>query len=195
MKVKELKNKKIKKVSWGIFIFWIVFIASGIWLPGITWIPLFIRIPYAFIPMILFAVYILGINSILIKRMEKLESSLNCRAWLKISEALFTEVYVFDLTNGYLYGLCQLNPFYIQKVDLKDVADVEIVTSEAFNSVTTCVIDRIIWPWGKTDIYLQRNRKYHPLPIGCPEDLAYREAAVKLKKLILDLRVIAQSRA
>lgn len=77
-----------------------------------------------------------------------------------------TRKYLFDLTQGYIYGLFALNPFCIQKVDLKEVEDVEVVISDIKGYITTSVICRTIWKSGKSDIYIQRHRKYHPLTWG-----------------------------
>ena len=102
---------------------------------------------------------------------------------------------MFDLTSGYIYGLFALNPFYIQKLDLKEVEDVEVVISDIKGYITTSIVCRIIWKNGKNDIYIQRHRKYHPLTWGCEEDLVYRESAEKLKEAILKLKIVAKARA
>lgn len=194
MRVKQITNGKMKKVSGGLVMAWILFTVSMIVLPTIKMIPWYISFGYIIFWIICVFLFFCGCGPLLRKNVKRLEQSITTRTWIKQAESILPEVYLFDLTLGYLYGLFLLNPFQIQKIDLKEVKDVEVVIGGIKDHVTTCVICRIIWEKGQNDIYLQRHRKYHPMPWGCPEDLAYRETAEKLKELILKLKLIAQAR-
>ena len=194
MRIKQINNKKLIKVSIGLVVAWILFTMSMIILPGIKVIPWYISFGYVLLWIIIAFVFFCGCEPLLMRNVKKLEQSITTKTWTKQAESILPEVYVFDLSLGYLYGLFLLNPFQIQKIDLKEVKDVEVVIGGVKGQVTTCVICRIVWENGENDIYLQRHRKYHPMPWGCEEDLAYREEAEKLKDAILKWKVVAETR-
>ena len=195
IRFKELKNKKMQKVNWCALSGWILYTIGLSIIPKISWIPWYVFILYAAVWAASLFWFFLFLEENLRARMQKLSDELGKKCWIKEAESLLPEIYLFDLTQGYIYGLFALNPFCIQKVDLKEVEDVEVVISDIKGYITTSVICRTIWKSGKSDIYIQRHRKYHPLTWGCEEDLAYKESAEKLKEAILKLKIVAEARA
>lgn len=195
IRFKELNNKKMQKVNWCALGGWILYTIGLSIIPNISWIPWYVFILYTGVWAASIFCFFLFLEDNLRERVEKLSNELDAKCWMKEAESLLPEIYLFDLTQGYIYGLFALNPFYIQKVDLKEVEDVEVVISDIKGYITTSVICRIIWKRGKNDIYIQRHRKYHPLTWGCEEDKAYRESAEKLKEAILKLKIVAEARA
>ena len=121
------------------------------------------------------------------------------------------------MENGYIYGAFALNPFSIQKIDLREVEDVEIIYTahkivpfeqwtinlidkidventlgEKNDAIVSGIVCQIHFTHGTESICQWHDRKWTHLPIGHQSELTYRENALRLKKLILDLKKIAQ---
>lgn len=151
--------------------------------------------------MMLIAIAILAFSGKRIhKKLEKLSKQLKSRCWFLVADTPFPQEYLFDLENGYIYGAFALNPFSIQRVDLRDVEGVEIIYTAhkivPFKQWTINLTDKVdvenTITHGTESICQWHDRKWEHLPIGHQSELTYRENALRLKKLILDLKKIAQ---
>lgn len=215
--VKELSGRKFKKVNWGIIIGFLVYtilLFMVILLPDLKTIFFVMLFLWIFMMMaVLFS------DSWLYKSLTKFSRRLNARCWIKSADRPFSELYLFDLTNGYLYGLFALNPFSIQRMDLKEVEDVELLyhahrlvplrqwkikvnkmedveqeLGPVSNGITSGVICRVHMEYGSMDICLWHDRRYQHMWVGQANELEFREEALKFKKLILDLKWVAETR-
>ena len=216
MRVKDINGKKFKKVNWPLLIGIALSCVLAFVIPFIKVIPLGVQL-------ILCAVLFLGgMISILVmafsdkslyKKLDKFSKTLNARCWTKAADSPFPQLYLFDLDNCYVYGLFAWNPYCLQKLDLREVKDVEIIYSahqmvplkqwsfplnemsdvekalgeqnEAINSGIVC---RLHLEGGQTDICLWHDRKINHLPVGHPEELKLRESGIKFKKFFADLK-------
>ncbi len=217
--IKELQRKNFKKIELGLLIPAIIIALAFFIIPPSKIFPMEVTL-------VLFLLFIIMMIVIAMtafsdkkvhKKLEKLSKRLNSRCWFLVADTPFPQEYLFDLENGYIYGAFALNPFGIQRIDLREAEDVEIIYTahriaplkqwtinltekvdventlgEKNNAIVSGIVCRIRFAHGTESICQWHDRKVRHLPVGHQSELAYRENALKLKKLIMDLKKIAQ---
>ncbi len=218
-KIKELQGKKFKKLNWSYLILAIVITLAFFIIPPLEIFPMEVTLVlFLLFIIMMFAIAIIAFSDKKVhKKLEKLSKQLNTRCWILVADTPFPQEYLFDLENGYIYGAFALNPFVIQRIDLREVEDVEIIYTahriaplkqwtinltekvdventlgEKNDAIVSGIVCRIRFAHGTESICQWHDRKVRHLPVGHQSELAYRENALKLKKLILDLKKIAQ---
>ncbi len=217
--IKELQGKKFKKFEFGLLIPVIIIALAFFIIPPL-------EIFSMEVTLVLFSLFIIMMVVIAVtafsdkkvqKKLEKLSERLNSRCWLLAADTPFPQEYLFDLENGYIYGAFALNPFGIQRIDLREVEDVEIIYNahqiapfkqwtinlsekadvenmlgENNDAIVSGIVCSIRFAHGTESICQWHDRRVRHLPVGHQSELTYRENALKLKKLIMDLKKIAQ---
>lgn len=218
-KIKELQGKKFKKNELELLIPAIVITLAFFIIQPLEIFPMDVTLVLflLFIIMMIVIAMIAFSDKKVHKKLEKLSKQLNSRCWILVADTPFPQEYLFDLENGYIYGAFALNPFGIQRIDLREVEDVEIIYTahriapfkqwtinltekddvenmlgEKSDALVSGIVCYIRFAHGTESICQWHDRKGRHLPVGHQSELAYRENALKLKKLILDLKKIAQ---
>ncbi len=218
-KIKELQGKKFKKIDLKLLIPAIVITLAFFIIPPLEIFPMEVTLVLSllFVIMMLVIVIMAFSDMKVHKKLEKLSKQLNTRCWILAADTPFLQEYLLDLENGYIYGAFALNPFAIQRIDLREVEDVEIIYTahrmaplkqwtinltekvdventlgEKNDAIVSGIVCRIRFAHGTESICQWHDRKVRHLPVGHQSELAYRENALKLKRLILDLKRIAQ---
>ena len=217
--IKEVQGKKFKRIHWGLLTPAIIITLAVFIIPPLEIFPVEITLILVllFIVLMVVIVMIAFSNKKIHRKLEKLSKQLNTRCWILVADTPFPQEYLFDLENGYMYGAFALNPFCVQRIDLREVEDVEIVYTahriapftqwkislnaksdvenvlgEKNNAILSGIVCRIHFAYGTESICQWHDRKRRHLSVGRQSELARRENALKLKKLILDLKKIAQ---
>lgn len=217
--IKELQGKKFKKIESGLLIPVIIIALAFFIIPPL-------EIFSMEVTLVLFLLFIIIMVVIAVtafsdkkvhKKLEKLSKRLKSRCWFLAADTPFPQEYLFDLENGYIYGAFALNPFGIQRIDLREVEDVEIIYNahqiapfkqwtinlsekadvenmlgENNDAIVSGIVCSIRFAHGTESICQWHDRRVRHLPVGHQSELTYRENALKLKKLIMDLKEIAQ---
>ncbi len=218
-KIKELQEKKFKKIELKLLIPAIVITLAFFIIPPLKIFPMEVTLVlFLLFIMMMFAIIMIAFSDKKVhKKLEKLSKQLNTRCWIFVADTPFPQEYLFDLENGYIYGAFALNPFGIQRIDLREVEDVEVIYTahritpfkqwtinltqkvdvekmlgEKNDAIVSGIVCRICFTHGTESICQWHDRKVRHLPVGHQSELVYRENALKLKKLILDLKKIAQ---
>ncbi len=218
-KIKELQGKKFKKIELELLIPAIIITLAFFIIPPLEIFPM--EVTLVLFLLFIFMMFVIAIIAFsdkkVHKKLEKLSKQLNTRCWILAADTPFPQEYLFDLENGYIYGAFALNPSAIQRIDLREVEDVEIIYTahriaplkqwtinltekvdventlgEKNDAIVSGIVCQIRFSHGTESICQWHDRKVRHLPIGHQSELAYRENALKLKKLILDLKKVAQ---
>lgn len=218
-RIKELQGKKFKKIELGLLIPAIIIALAFFIIPPLKIFPMEVTL-------VLFLLFIIMMIVIAMtafsdkrvhKKLEKLSKRLNSRCWILAADTPFPQEYLFDLENGYIYGAFALNPFSIQRINLREAEDVEIIYTahriapfkqwtinlteksdvenmleEKNDAIVSGIVCRIRFAYGTESICQWHDRKTRHLPVGHQSELTYREKALKIKKLIMDLKKTAQ---
>lgn len=158
---------------------------------SVKWIPQIIRKSIFFGYLIGLVIYALLFKKILSNKIDRFSKTLNGKIWKHYSPFVFPGMYLFDVTNANIYGVFMLNPFKIQKLDAREVDDVEIIVRE-LAGITYTILCRVWLGKKKHDIYVLAASKYNKATVGGERDLFYRKRATEIKEMILKMRLLAK---